>query len=132
MAASPSSAPAVPSSSPPASLFTERPPGAIHATLTMAALCGLGGVAGYAKAGSARSAAGGLLFAGGFSLAAYHIQGGEGERGFRLGTTVSVLLAGIMGWRATKRVMPAAPLAALGAASAVYHGMKWREWAGDE
>ncbi len=51
-------------------------------------------------------------------------------RGFRFAVVNSLLLSTIMGWRAAKtgKMMPALPLAGLGAASAVYHGMKYKEW----
>ena len=74
-------------------------------------------------------AAAGVLFGAGFGYAGYLIQQ-QPERGFRFGTTVSLLLVGVMGYRfyKTGKFMPAGGLASLGAASAAYHLMKYKEW----
>jgi uncharacterized membrane protein (UPF0136 family) len=65
-----------------------------------------------------------VLFGAGFGYAGYLIQQ-QPERGFRFATTVSVLLAGVMGYRLYKtgKFMPAGLLSGLGLASAVYHGL---------
>jgi len=66
----------------------------------------------------------------GFAFAGYKISTDEQLRGFRLGTTVSALMTAVMGYRyyTSRKVMPAVPLAALGAIGAVYHGAKYLEW----
>ena len=122
--------PAGPSSTASSPLLA-RPTGSAHAALTMSALCAAGGAAAFfSPARSTQSLLAGLLFGSGFGAAAFWIQSGEAERGFRFATLNSALLAGVMGarlWR-TRKPMPALPLTLLGAASGVYHGLKWREW----
>ncbi len=70
------------------------------------------------------------MFGGGFGLSGYFIQSGEEVRGFRFAALNSVLLSVVMGARflRTRKPMPALPLALAGAASGVYHGMKYQEW----
>ena len=106
------------------------PTGSSHVSYTLAALTSFGGLAGYARTRSTRSLAAGLIFGAGYAAAGHFISSGEQTRGFRLGTSVSVALAGLMGYRyfKTRKPMPALLLAGLGASGAVYHGMKWREW----
>ncbi len=72
------------------------------------------------------------VFAGAFAVAGYRVDHGEPVEGFRLGTASSLALAAGMGMRfvKTRQPMPSGALAALGAASAAYHVMKWQEFAG--
>ena len=108
-----------------------QPTGSAHMALTMSALCLVGGIGGYSAARSTQSLLAGLLFGGGFGASSYWISTTEQERGFRFATLNSVLLSGVMGMRyaRTRKNMPALPLSLLGALSAAYHGVKWREWA---
>ena len=66
----------------------------------------------------------------GYAFAGYKISTDEQLRGYRFGTTTSLLHTGVMGYRyyTTKRAMPALPLAALGLVGAAYHGAKYIEW----
>ncbi len=109
-----------------------RPPGAAHLTYTLSALTSAGGVYGFVRSGSSRSAAAGLLLGGTFFYAAQLVaQPGAQERGFRLATGASAVLAGamLMRYAKTRALMPAGLLTAVGLASSAYHGAKWREWA---
>jgi uncharacterized membrane protein (UPF0136 family) len=120
------------STTPTPELAAPRPPGSSHLTLTLSALTSAGGVYGYVKSGSSRSAIAGLLLGGAFFYSAQLIATpGATERGFRLATGASAVLAGAMAMRLakTRALMPAGLLTAVGAASAAYHGAKWREWA---
>ena len=112
-----------------------RPPGSAHLSFTMAALSTVGGVAGYARAGSVRSLGAGVAVGAAFAYAGSLISTpGSTERGLRLAAGTSAVLTAAMAMRfaRTRAVMPAGALTALGAASLAYHGAKWQEWAGVE
>lgn len=108
---------------------SNTPTGSSHIAYTMAAIAGAGGAMGYVKGRSQRSLAAGVLFGAGYVYAGYLINSAP-ERGFRFATTVSALMAGVMGyrWYTTGKVMPAGVLAGLGGASAAYHYAKLVEW----
>ena len=99
-------------------------------TFSMGALMAAGGLAGYAKAKSMPSLAGGLGSAALFVAAGALIQRGDDLKGHQLALGTSSLLAGGMGYRAfsSAKFMPAGLIAALGAASAAYHFQKVQEW----
>ena len=108
-----------------------RPTGSAHLAMTLAALCGVGGVAGYVRASSTRSLIAGALCGTAFGYSANLISPpGSQERGFRLsaGTSVVLTLAMAARFARTRAFMPAGMLSAVGAASTAYHGSKWQEW----
>lgn len=129
-------------SAPVASVSTPTPdapesqrPGSAHLAMTLSALCGAGGIAGYVRASSMRSLIAGGLCGGAFALSSSLISTpGSQERGFRLATGTSAVLMLAMGARfaRTGKVMPVGVLAAVSAASTAYHGNKWLEWSDQE
>ena len=119
------------------SLVADQPPGVTHVVYTMAALCGVGALAGFARARSARSLVVGLGFGAMFGWQGTLIASGENtEQGYRLAGATSAVLSAVMAsrWRKTGRFMPSGLLVLSGAGSAAYHIWKWRECAqgGDE
>lgn len=112
-----------------------RPVGSAHLAMTLSALCGVGGIAGYVRASSIRSLLAGALCGSAFALSSHFITTpGSQERGFRLATGTSVVLMLAMGARyaKTRNIMPAGLLAATSAVSTIYHGNKWKEWNAEE
>lgn len=107
-----------------------QPTGVSHATLTMGALCAIGGVAGFAKASSKPSLIAGVALSAAFFGASHLINAGDPKLGFGVATGASAVLAAAMGARyvKTKAIFPAAVMAALGVASSIYHFAKYREW----
>ena len=96
----------------------------------LAALCGIGGVVGFAKKRSAPSLVAGLAFAAAYGFAARTIDSGDGALGHGVALGASAALTAAMGSRfvATKKVMPAGMLAAVGVAGGAYNFLKYREW----
>ena len=105
-----------------------KPPGAAHLSLTMAALCGVGGVMGLLK-GSPISAVAGAALATAFGAAAHKIREGAADEGYRVAMYSSSFLSGTMVFRyvRTRALMPAGALAVLGAGGAAYHYNKLLE-----
>ena len=96
--------------------------GSAHLAFTMGALMAGGGLAGYVKAKSVPSLAGGVGSAALFIAAGMLIHRGDDLQGHQLALGTSALLATGMGFRAVSsgKFMPAGMIAALGAASAAY------------
>ncbi len=110
----------------------DKTPGVSHLATTMAAVCAVGGLAGFAMKKSVPSLVGGLVTGAAFGASAYLIsQGGDKTRtGFGVATATSVALSVGMvpRFRKTGKVMPAGALIGLGAISALYHAYKFNEW----
>lgn len=123
------------------------PTGSSHASFTMAVLVAGGGIVGYLKAKSMPSVISlcaaisrpthhttqliaGITFGAAFSVGGYLIAGDSPRLGHDVSAAASILLTGAMGARAaaTKKMMPAGALAALGTLSAAYHINKSLEW----
>jgi len=104
--------------------------GSAHLAGTMGAVMLAGGVAGYAKAKSVPSLAGGLGAAALFFASAALIQKGDDLRGHQLALGTSLVLASGMGFRAVKsgKMMPAGAISVINAASAAYQAKKVMEW----
>ena len=113
---------------------SRRPAGSAHLAMTLSALCGVGGVAGYVRASSMRSLIAGALCGSAFAISSHLITTpGSQERGFRLASGTSAVLMLAMGARyaRTRAIMPAGLLAAVSAVSTGYHSNKWLEWSAD-
>jgi uncharacterized membrane protein (UPF0136 family) len=104
--------------------------GSAHASFGIGAIVIAGGGFAYYKKKSVASLIGGLVLGGSFLLAGSIISGGKDLEGHVLATTASVLLAGTGASRyfASKKMMPAAPMVALGLISLAYNGKKALEW----
>jgi uncharacterized membrane protein (UPF0136 family) len=96
----------------------------------LAALCGVGGVVGYAKKRSVPSLVAGVAFAAAYGYAANTINVGDPAQGHALAAGTSALLAAAMGARLAKtgKFMPAGVLTAVGLAGGAYNFLKYREW----
>lgn len=110
----------------------ERPTGSSHMAFTMAALVAAGGASGYAKSGSVPSLVAGLGIAALFGAGGWQINSGRPDVGHPLSLAASLALLGAMAPRfaKTRKVWPAGVMSLAGAASAVYQGLKTREWLG--
>ncbi|KAJ1449143.1 hypothetical protein M885DRAFT_114002 [Pelagophyceae sp. CCMP2097] len=103
--------------------------GGAHASFTVAALCGVGGAAGFAMKRSRAS-----LYAGGATAALMAgsgllIQQGRDFEGHAAGALTSTLLAGAMGYRAVAHSSKVgAAVGLVGALSAAYHSKKTADW----
>ncbi|KAL4448198.1 hypothetical protein ABPG75_005417 [Micractinium tetrahymenae] len=98
----------------------------------MAALVAAGGASGYAQTGSVPSMVAGLGIGMLFSAGGWQINSGRPDVGHPLSLAASLALLGAMAPRfaKTRKVWPAGVMSLAGALSAVYQGMKTREWLG--
>eukprot|EP00455_Lapot_gusevi_P033742 TRINITY_DN3696_c0_g2_i1.p1 TRINITY_DN3696_c0_g2~~TRINITY_DN3696_c0_g2_i1.p1 ORF type:complete len:113 (+),score=43.91 TRINITY_DN3696_c0_g2_i1:57-395(+) len=108
-----------------------RMTGGAHLPATMAVLCGLGGVAGFAKSKSTPSLAAGLALSAAFGASAYMITSTDQvASGYLCGTVASGVMTAAMASRfvKTRSVFPAGVLALIGGLSLAYHGSKYIQW----
>jgi uncharacterized membrane protein (UPF0136 family) len=96
----------------------------------MAAVCALGGIAGYVSKRSMPSLLGGLGIGAAYLLSAHLIKEVDEKMGHGAGFFTSLSLTAIMGARAlkTKKLMPAGLMTGLGSIAMVYHSLKFSEW----
>ena len=90
-----------------------------------------GGLYAFAKKRSVPSLVGSLIIGGTFVIAGELIRRGSDYHGHLVGAAASCTLIAVGASRyiATSKMMPAAPLVALGLLSSAYHMKKTYEWA---
>ena len=89
-----------------------------------------GGLAGYVRAGSIASLAGGGTLGGAICVAGMMITKGRDLEGHALALLASTVLLATMGQRffRTGKFMPAGAAASVGALTALYNGKKTVDW----
>jgi uncharacterized membrane protein (UPF0136 family) len=106
------------------------PPKPKNKKTALAALCGVGGLVGFAKKKSVPSLVAGVAFAAAYGWSASLIHEGEAERGHCAAAAASALLSAAMGARLvrTRKAMPAGALTALGLGGLAYNWAKYGEY----
>lgn len=104
--------------------------GSAHLNFTAGALSIGGGAAGYVRAGSTASLAGGGFVGLGFLIAGGLIQSGEDFKGHTAGAAAGGTLLAAMGPRFAKthKIMPAGAAAAVGLVAMLYNLKKAQDW----
>ena len=104
--------------------------GSAHLNFTAGALSIAGGAAGFARAGSTASLAGGGTVGLGFLFAGYLIQTGDDLAGHVCGCAAGGTLTAAMGSRFVKtgKMMPAGAAAGVGLVALLYNMKKARDW----
>jgi uncharacterized membrane protein (UPF0136 family) len=100
-----------------------------HTAYTMAGLCALGGLMGFARKRSTPSLLAGLVLGAAFAYSGFLLQENR-DYGHETSFVTSTVLVGAMGSRflRTRKFMPAGLMAACGLVNAVYHAKKWYDY----
>lgn len=106
--------------------------GSAHLNYTVGGVCIVGGAAGYMKAASTASLAGGMGAGAAFLASGYLIASGSDLEGHALGLVSGSALASGMGSRFAQsgKFMPAGLVASVGLLAALYNGKKTKDWWG--
>ena len=104
--------------------------GSAHLNYAAGGVLIAGGLAGYVRAGSIASLAGGGTLGGAMCVAGMMISKGRDLEGHALALSASTVLLATMGQRffRTGKFMPAGAAASVGALTALYNGKKTVDW----